>query len=236
MSQAVAMKDNLHLARRLVDAIEAGDQTRTDDAIEALSNGRFNALFNEIGKLTRALHDTFGSLAADERLISFARQSMPDARARLLYVIEKTEEAANRTLTAVETMIPMSDRMVERAQRLQAELMDLHDAEATCSQTGVFLNSIVNDGHVLRSGLTDVLMAQEYQDLTSQVIKRTIALVSEVEVKLVDLVSACGAAAGGSVAPRVESASQSRGPVISSNAESVSRQADVDELLANLGF
>jgi chemotaxis protein CheZ len=240
MSPAIAMKDNLHLARRLVDAIEAGDQSRTDDAIEALNNGRFTALFNEIGKLTRALHDTFGNLAADERLVSFARQGMPDARARLLYVIEKTEDAANRTLTAVETMIPMSEKMVVRAQELQRELAQAQNIEAMRSRTTEFLSDIVSDGRSMRGGLTDVLMAQEFQDLTSQVIRRTIDLVAEVEEKLVELVTACGAASGGIVAPRVEcaiqSSGQSHGPIINPNAESVSRQADVDELLANLGF
>ena len=79
-------------------------------------------------------------------------------------------------------------------------------------------------------------MAQEYQDLTGQVIKRTIDLVGQVEEKLVELVSACGVVAGGGTTTATAPGATSFGPAVREDDNVVSRQADVDELLANLGF
>ena len=158
---------------------------------------------------------------------------MPDARERLRYVVEKTEEAADRTLTAVEHMIPMSDKLVQQAgalrQLMPAEGLALH------GQLHAFFDLVEADGHAMRSSLSEVLMAQEYQDLTGQVIKRTIDLVGQVEEKLVELVSACGVVSGGAVVSATPGAS-SFGPAVREDNNVVGRQADVDELLANLGF
>ncbi len=195
MAQSAMQLESLALARRLVDAIEAGDANHADDLIKALHDGRFDALYQEIGKLTRDVHDTFANLAGDERLVSLAQRQMPDARERLRYVVEKTEEAADRTLTAVEKMIPMSDNMVQQASTLRMAMAD-GKADVPARMTS-FLDIVESDGRKLRSSLSDVLMAQEYQDLTGQVIKRTIDLVGQVEEKLVELVSACGVVASG---------------------------------------
>lgn len=234
MARPAIQMDSLALARRLVDAIEAGDSNRADDLIKALHDGRFDALYQEIGKLTRDVHDTFANLAGDERLVSFAQQQMPDARARLRYVVEKTEEAADRTLTAVEHMIPMSDNMVRQAAALRLVLATERDDLQV--QTLGFLDLVESDGRELRSSLSDILMAQEYQDLTGQVIKRTIDLVGQVEEKLVELVSACGVVASGRTTTLAASGATSFGPAVREEDNVVSRQADVDELLANLGF
>lgn len=233
MAQPAKQVDSLALARRLVDAIEAGDSNHADDLIKALHDGRFDALYKEIGKLTRDVHDTFTNLAGDTRLVSLAQQQMPDARERLRYVIEKTEEAADRTLTAVEYMIPLTDKLVQQAvalrQVMPAEGLALH------AQLHAFFDLVERDGHALRDSLTEVLMAQEYQDLTGQVIKRTIDLVGQVEEKLVELVSACGVVSGSAVVSATPAAS-SFGPALREADNIVGRQADVDELLANLGF
>lgn len=230
MAQHAMQLESLALARRLVDAIESGDANHADDLIKALHDGRFEALYQEIGKLTRDVHDTFANLAGDERLVTLAQRHMPDARARLRYVVEKTEEAADRTLTAVENMIPMADRMVQEAGALRDA-----GASATDPRVGGFLDLVEADGRKLRASLSDVLMAQEYQDLTGQVIKRTIDLVGQVEEKLVELVAACGVVAGGGASLQAPTAT-SFGPAVREDENVVSRQADVDELLANLGF
>lgn len=240
MQQTAVRNDNLALARRLVDAIEAGDSAEFHDLIRALHDGRFEALFKEIGKLTRDLHDTFADLCADQRLVSIARQHMPDARARLEFVIEKTAEAADRTLGAVETMIPLSDQLVNRAVELRAALAHETDVEVMRERALDYLDSATHGGRKLRTGLTEVLMAQEFQDVTGQVIRRTIDLVGQVEEKLVELVSACGTVAADlGVSVRVAQpapSSSSHGPVIRHDDSVLVRQDEVDELLANLGF
>jgi chemotaxis protein CheZ len=238
VQQALRAHDDLALARRLVDAIEAGDAAGSRDLIRALHDGRFEALFNEIGKLTRELHDTFAGLCADQRLLSIAQLHMPDARARLEFVIEKTAAAADRTLGAVETMIPLSDQLVNRAVELRQALAREDDVAVLRERACDYLDSAVHGGRKLRTGLTEVLMAQEFQDITGQVIRRTIDLVSQVEEKLVELVSACGAVAAnlGTRPPGSGPAQQSRGPAVRQDEQVLRHQDEVDELLANLGF
>lgn len=234
MAQSAKHIDSLVLARRLVDAIEAGDSHHADDLIKALHDGRFDALYKEIGKLTRDVHDTFANLAGDQRLVSLAHRQMPDARERLRYVVEQTEQAADRTLTAVEHMMPLADRLVQRASALRD---GLKSAPGGCdARVFDFLDIVEHDGRKLRSSLSEVLMAQEYQDLTGQVIRRTIDLVGQVEEKLVELVSACGVVASGGQMSSVTSSATSFGPAVREDDKVLSRQADVDELLANLGF
>ena len=234
MARPAIQIDSLALARRLVAAIEAGDSKHADDLIKALHDGRFDALYQEIGKLTRDVHDTFAKLAGDQRLVSLAQQQMPDARVRLRYVVEKTEQAAHRTLTAVEHMLPMADNMVLQAAALRLAIVTERDDLQV--QTLGFLDLVESDGRELRSSLSEVLMAQEYQDLTGQVIKRTISLVGQVEEKLVELVSACGVVASGRTTTLAAPGATSFGPAVREDDNVVSRQADVDELLANLGF
>jgi len=232
MPKHAVHSEDASLTLRLVEAIEAGDAVATADLIQALRAGRFDALFRAVGRITRELHDTLHGLAGDDRLVSLARQQMPDARDRLQYVIEKTEQAANRTLSAVETMIPCADTLVQQAAVLRP-LLDQPLDDAAVSRLEQFLDGVEHDGRRLRAGLSDVLMAQEYQDLTGQVIKRTIELVGQVEEKLVELVTACGIVSG--AAPSAASAT-SCGPAERADANAVTQQADVDELLANLGF
>ena len=205
MAQSAMQLDSLALARRLVDAIEAGDSNHAD-----------------------------ANLAGDERLVSLAQRQMPDARERLRYVVEKTEEAADRTLTAVEHMIPVSDHMVRQAAALRLAMQS--ECDDLPARMHAFLDLVESDGRELRSCLSDILMAQEYQDLTGQVIKRTIDLVGQVEEKLVELVSACGVVASGGATISATPGATSFGPAMREDDNVVSRQADVDELLANLGF
>ena len=230
--------DTLELARRLVQAIESGDQHGADFLLEALNDGRFEALFNELGKITRELHDTFSTLAADQRLVALAHEHMPDARARLAYVVRKTAEAADSTLTAVEVMQPINDRMARNAASLRAELEAADDAPARRAAMLSHLDEVAASGAEFRRGFTEILLAQAYQDLTGQVIERTIELVGQVEEKLVGLVGRCGPSARSSARATVIAVpcSAAHGPAVSASEQTVTRQADVDELLANLGF
>lgn len=237
MNSAVAHDDSLRLARQLVDAIESGDDQGAGHLINALNDSRFETLFQEIGKLTRELHDTVSGLAADSRLMELAQEAIPDARDRLNYVIEKTEESADRTLTAVETMQAVNEGFVESAERLRGVLQSEADAAGLQAAANDIMACLDSGTASLREGFTEVTMAQEYQDLTGQVIKRTITLVGQVEEKLVGLVRACGEVTRETEAqPGQETTAQSHGPAIHATSEVVARQDDVDELLADLGF
>lgn len=160
--------ERLALARQLVDALERGEQESADHCLQSLSDQRASSLLRQVAEVTREVHQAFGGVISDQRLYEISKHVMPDARERLSYVIEKSEEAAHRTLSAVEEMLPIAERLAAAAEGDEVRVA----------------------GERLKAGLTDVLMAQEYQDLTGQVIKKTIEIVEQVEHKLVSLIIA----------------------------------------------
>ena len=229
--------ENLELARRLIEALESDDQTQATELVQMLRDERFENLFQEIGKLTRELHDTINNLAADQRLMAMAHEQIPDARDRLKYVIERTAEATDRTLNAVERMQPVNESLASNAAELRERLASETDAAARATVISAFLDQVDESSTTFRQDLLEVTMAQEFQDLTGQVIGRTIDLVSQVEEKLVAMVAACGEHTHPDhKAPPDDPNATSFGPAVTKNNDVVSRQADVDDLLADLGF
>ena len=170
-----------------------------------------------------------------------AEKSIPDARERLNYVISKTDEAANQTLEAVEESIPICNNLNDQA-------LDLHDRwdkftkrEMSADEFRALSKDIISffnktsELTKVKDHLTAILLAQEYQDLTGQIIKKVINLVSEVENKLIGLIKLTSA-------PQVHDhegdATSLDGPPVPGIAhkDTVSGQDEVDDLLSSLGF
>jgi len=240
----VDIATRLEKAKVLVRELEAGNETAAEQILEDMAREREVGLFFEIGKLTRELHDALGSMRMDSRLAGIAEQDIPDARERLNYVIEKTEEAAHRTLNAVEDSLPLSARLRTEADRIDDDWgrfrrreMSLEEFRSFNTTFGGFIEEVRNTTVALNEKLSDVLLAQDYQDLTGQVIRRVIELVEEVEESLVRLIRSSGvqmpassegqAQPVGAVGPQVLKSEQ---------AATVAGQDDVDDLLSSLGF
>lgn len=109
----------LSLAKSLVSNIEQGNSNEVDQLITSLTNQHESMLFQEVGKLTRQLHDALGSFRDDERISNLAENRIPDARERLTFVIEKTEESAHRTLNAVEEALPIAHELEENGKAMR---------------------------------------------------------------------------------------------------------------------
>lgn len=234
----------LQLAKDLVQHLEVGDDSGADAVIERMTRERESSLFMEIGRLTRELHDSLMSVKLDNRITGLAEHDIPDAKQRLHYVIQKTEDAAHRTLNAVETLMPITDRIGQKAARITGDWsrftrreMDVGEFKSLCGEVGRFLEEVRTDSSQIQANLSDVLMAQDFQDLTGQVIRRIIDLVTEVENNLVRLIRCSGGKAGDqepqhdpvrAEGPRVEGTK--------SNGQHVNGQDDVDALLSSLGF
>lgn len=216
--------ERLALARELVDALERDDEVAAERLLQRLDDPRSTRLLKSVGELTREVHLAFGGVVSDSRLYELSRHAMPDARERLAYVIEKSEEAAHRTLGAVETLLPLADRLLHGAPGGSADPAGL----------ARFVDDARVAGERLKHGLTEILMAQEYQDLTGQVIRKTIEIVSQVEQKLVSVLVAQRDEPHAE-APGV-SRTEAQGPAIRAEADVLSRQHDVDDLLAELGL
>ncbi len=247
-------KDSLlEKARAIVNNLENGNEEDAYRVLNEITHLSEEGLFQEIGKLTRQLHDTINAFRVDSRLVeltSMTETEMPDARERLNYVIDMTAQAADQTLNAVELSLPVCDRLIQQSEVLhqswnmfiQRKMSAEQFRELSKELNNYFLETD-NDMKTLRSSFDEVLMAQGFQDITGQIIKRVIHLVEDVETKLVQLIKVSGnyAVPSDSSMPIEEKKKEdnTHGPVVpgvNDGAEVVSGQDEVDDLLSSLGF
>lgn len=244
MSVTAVPAITLEQARLLVDHLEKGDQAAADAIIAGFSNKANDKLFNEVGKMTRQLHDSLTNFQLDSRIANLANESIPDAQERLSYVINMTEEAANSTMDAVDNGLPLADKLCQDLasikpvwSRLMTRDIEIGEFKVLCHQVNEFVNYAEQDTAQLQSLLNEILMAQGFQDLTGQVIRRVIELVQEVEDSLIHLLTVFGISESDDVA-KPEDNHEPEGPIINPEARDdvVSGQDDVDDLLSSLGF
>lgn len=238
--------DQLRLAKSLVDHLESGNQEGAVSVIAELAGFRDSMLFQEIGRLTRELHDSINGFVKDARLADIAQTDMPDAAERLRYVIATTEQAANTTLGAVEDSLPLADtlrtdarHLADQWARFNSRQLSVNDFRELSNELSHFLKVTQDNSEALHGKLSEVLMAQGYQDITGQVIRKVITLVDDVENKLVELVRLSGVRPKSSPPPAEKGKDiEAHGPMVPGvdKGDVVSGQDDVDDLLSSLGF
>jgi chemotaxis protein CheZ len=244
MEAVETRQQKIQLARRLIEALERGDEPGADAVLDDLTADRDNLLFQEVGRLTRELHEAINGFLVDNRIKELAETDIPDATHRLHHVITMTERAANATLSAVEAGLPLADELRDRAGRVAEPWTRFRQAGLGCNDDGslgeevdALLDLANRNGQALHRYLSDILMAQDFQDLTGQIIRKVIDLVHDVEDKLVQLVRLSGRklqkSDEGPLRTRIES-----GPVVPGvdQGDVVKGQDDVDDLLSSLGF
>lgn len=238
--------ESIARARDLLATMERGDEGGAKEVIDDLTNIRESVLYQEMGKLTRELHDAISAFGMDEQISKLAEMEIPNARQRLRHVIDMTDKAANRTLAAVEESLPICDDIDTRSRNLSTEWqrfkrrdMDLAQFRQLAKQFDSFFELNSGDVTRLRDSLTNVLMAQDFQDLTSQIIKKVITLVEEVESNLVALIKLTGGQSDTESGMHVrETQDKLAGPIVPgvNEKDTVSGQDEVDQLLSSLGF
>lgn len=198
-------------------------------------------VFNRIGHMARALHDTLGQLGYD-KILENAVSALPDAKDRLAYVANLTEQAACRVLNATDIASPLVDDIENRSRALGdrwdkvfANQMGAEEFKALAHETRAFLRQqLPEKTQATHAQLTEIMMAQDFQDLTGQVIKKIVALAQELESGLMGLLI--------EVVPETRKTDEvnnlMNGPVINAEgrADVVVNQKQVDDLLDSLGF
>jgi len=238
---------SLEQAKLLVEYLETDQQDKADELIAEIQNPINSELFAEIGKLTRQLHDSLNNFQLDSRLNEFATADIPDAKERLNYVITRTEEAANKTMDAVESIFPVVDTIQRQIssvnplwQKLMHNELDVGEFKDLCRDIDILLRTTEKETGHMHSLMTDVLMAQDFQDLTGQVIRKVIDLVHEVEESLINMLTAFGISSEEAKATHYPRVGENlvEGPIVNTESRSdvVSDQDDVDDLLSSLGF
>ena len=186
MSAYTAPLITLNQARELVQLLEMGEQDAANELVQGRAVPGSSELFAEVGKLTRQLHDSLKSFQVDPSISNLLEEDIPDAKRRLSHVIDMTEQAANQTMDAVETCLPIADKLstslnaiLPEWQKLMTRNLKLGEFKELCHSLNDFLNQASSDANALQGSLTEVLMAQDYQDLTGQILRRVIELVRD---------------------------------------------------------
>lgn len=236
---------NLSQAKQLVDLLEAGQQEQADELIRDIASPIQKELFDEVGRLTRQLHSAIVDFQVDGRLIELANSEIPDAKERLNYVIDMTEQAANKTMDAVEESLPLADALTMNVQsvkpswdRLMRRDIELHEFKALCHDVQQFIERSESDSNRLKELLNNILLAQDFQDLTGQMIRRVIELVREVESNLVSMLTVFGEQPATDKPRTSEKCVEAEGPIMNADQRDdvVTGQDEVDDLLSSLGF
>lgn len=244
------MKD---LAEDLLKNINDGDLGKVVGVVNNINEVRDRTLFDEIGKLTRGLHEAIKNIRTGDELSTDT--GMEQASDKLSYVIQMTDKAANRTMDLVEDAMPLNTESLKGAADLQEQWQKFlrkelkpNEFRDLTKKIDSYLSQTQINSKKISSNLSDILMAQDFQDLTGQVINRVTKLVAEVETRLVDLVAMAGevdritgithAEPGQNDTPQEDSKNVTpEGPQIDTSlAGVVDGQDDVDDLLSSLGF
>lgn len=231
----------------LFDSIIAANANEGKPATVAAANTPMAAgdgdpakVINQIGQMARALHDTLRELGLNKE-IEKAAATIPDARDRLNYVATLTKQAAERVLNATEAAQPVVEKMGSDAQHLAKQWdllfekkLDIPQFKDLVTQTHAYLHETPRQAKATNAKLTEIMMAQDFQDLTGQVIKKIIELTQNMEQQLLALLLENAPA---SVKAEINSGLLN-GPVINAQGRSdvVTSQDQVDDLLESLGF
>jgi len=204
-------------------------------------------LVQRIGHLTRMLRESMRELGLDKE-IERAAEAIPDARDRLSYVAAMTEQAAERSLNAIDRAQPLQDNLCEHAESLDkrwgdwfAEPEQLDDAKALVVDTRAYLAMVPESTQATQKELLEIMMAQDFQDLTGQVIKKMMDVIHEIEHQLVQVL--IDSVPPGEARENLRKRTHDRedtllnGPQIKPDGDDVvASQDQVDDLLDELGF
>lgn len=254
-------------AKELLEQLDRGDFTNAMKVLAELSEARNTLLYQQVGRLTRGLHEAIKEFNIDvENSTAFQASQqegedaneVANANERLGYVLELTENAANTTLDMVDKSMPITDELGEQARLLRQDWKAMADADSTLAEvkdlgrtTEAFLQQIEDGTGTINKNMTEILLAQGFQDITGQLIKRVIGLMSDVESNLVNLVMVAGqvdrirgnepegeARQSDEAEKQEEQLVKGHGPQIKADEKSdvVAGQDEVDDLLSSLGF
>jgi chemotaxis protein CheZ len=239
MSAAAVVEDTPDLESLFDSIVAANAAPAAATATAAHVEDSAGELVARVGRLTRTLHDSLRELGYDKALAS-AASAIPDARDRLTYVAAMTEQAAQRVLTASEAAKPLqealaagADALAKRWDELLAGDPGVDEFKALVGATRDYLRETPAHARKTSAHLTEIILAQDFQDLTGQVIKKITDVAHSLERQLLDLL------VDNAPPAKVQAASGVlHGPVINGHVQcdAVTSQQQVDELLESLGF
>jgi chemotaxis protein CheZ len=191
-------------------------------------------MYDRLGNIVRQLHDSLSQLGYDRSLADVAVE-VTDAAARLEYIATLTEKAANRVLNSIDDGMPVQDLMIKNGKDIEARWnllfegkMSVEEFKVLAADSRKFASQAVESGEAEKARLMEIMMAQDFQDITGQIIKKIIGITQKLERELAHLLRDNAPAS-----IRDKPVDLLAGPAVPASAM---RQNDVDDLLADLGF
>ncbi len=196
-------------------------------------------IHQQLGTLTRQLHDSLNGLGLAEKVKDWAGE-LPDAKSRLSYIARLTGEAAEKVLNQVDQAKAQHDHIASETRRIGALIVKDPVAAVAKGHVMNFVKDMEQASKRVDEHLTEIMMAQDFHDLTGQVIAKVVNLAATIEEQLVLLLiqTAPPDAVVKAPATHVPYVPALDGPAVSpqGNPDVVSDQSEVDDLLASLGF
>ncbi len=195
-------------------------------------------MFERLGGIVRLLHDSLRELGYDKALTEASSQIV-DAQDRLEYVATLTEQAANKVLNTLDEGMPAQDVLSKRAKDMDSRWTALFDGKlsleefkALAGDSRQFAQAVAEATEAEKARLLEIMMAQDFQDITGQLIKKVVNITKTVEHELAQLLR------DNAPAEVREKLAQKPVPLMQGpSVPSVALDQDnVDDLLADLGF
>lgn len=199
--------------------------------------------YARLGSITREMHEALTVLGGNQ--LQSIVEEIPNARDRLAHVGKMTEDAANKVLTLVETAKPRCDELSKRGEELSQSLarmaegkdLSVERARGLMLVCGKFADRTAQFAASQSDVLSDIMMSQDFQDLSGQVIKKVIDIITRTEMQLVQLLlDSAPVPEGADAKPEVEFTGETHQLAGPQTADKALKQDDVDDLLASLGF
>ena len=237
VAPAPAAGDGLDRYYQAVSGMYLRDAPEALDAVVASPNaveGADGAMYERLGSIVRQLHDSLRSLGYDKSLAD-ANSQMADAKDRLEHIATLTEQSAVKVLNTLEAAMPAQEAMIrqgremeERWDQLFAGKIGIEEFKVLAADARAFSASVAAEGEREKARLLEIMMAQDFQDLTGQIIKKVVGVTKGIEQDLARLLL------DNAPAPVKEKHVELMAGPAAPGVALV--QGDVDDMLADLGF
>lgn len=198
-------------------------------------------IHRSLGILTRQLHDSLYGLGLTDKLKGLAGE-LPDAKSRLSYIARLTGDAADKVLNRVDLAKAQQDHIAAETRRIGALIVKDPVAAVAKGEVMNFISDVETATKEVDGHLTEIMMAQDFHDLTGQVIAKVVNLAANIEEQLITLLlqTAPPETVEKPIAQEATPAYEPalNGPAVDAetNPDVVKGQSEVDDLLASLGF
>ena len=232
-------------AQLLLDNLAQGDVGTAVRELLDINDARNESIYQQVGKITRGLHNAITNMELNAN-----ETDDRDVQARVSYVIDLTHEAANKTMDLADEATPIAAELGSESTQLRADWkklasreLDAKDFRKLYKRIDDFLAYSEEKSNQLHANLTDIVVAQGYQDLSGQILHKILTMLETTEVDLVNLLAMSGRMEAFSgignaeiITPiGVKKDIKAEGP-LPDTASTLKSQDEVDDLLSSLGF